>query len=440
MVAAVLLVLMLGVVAGLAWAVIRLAKDERTRRITLPDGTRVELLGVSLGATPFTTEKPWQRQVRRWLPARWQGWIPPAITGGGVFAGSNILHVHLLEVAPSPGIVHEWGGLQAEDETGFRYPYGAGYSSHSTASGAATTTVYDIQVTSYPRRQKDFLLHFKDNQGMDFATFRVPNPASGPFPQWRPVALPQTRTNGSVTLTLDQLEESDASGRHRIVAHSHLTATGREWTNAHAQFFTYFDATGNDSRFLSRREPAWMARTLIYRDKPEDFADGEKIVLTNLAIPAPGTFALLDQGRICNGIELKNLLVAGAGTLLISNDNSFAMRSTPPGGAAGPGYSILSSGGGSNGLTEAWHSSSPFLMVEAKAARNEDRLQFLVHSDDGQEIQTTQRDDGGAVERRFQAAFTPPQSAKTFSVTILVNRPLAFEFMIDPAEIRTVKP
>ena len=52
------------------------ARNSPRRTIKLPDGSRLAVLGASLGNQPFTTDKPWQKGLRRWLPTNLQGWLP----------------------------------------------------------------------------------------------------------------------------------------------------------------------------------------------------------------------------------------------------------------------------------------------------------------------------------------------------------------------------
>ena len=338
-----LAILLVGGVIAIALALAHYKKLQAARWITLPDGSRVEVVGATLGNAPFNSEKPWERFARRHLPAAWTGWIPPAVTGGDWGdLGSNCLTVFLLVKSPSATVAttYDWRGITPEDENGLLYWDGQARSSYSGPPGY---TVQELIFSSYPRRQKKFLLRFADSKGVEIATWLVPNPASGSFPQWQPLPLPQNQTNGSVTLTLDRLEERliELSGQrpysggsnyyHEIVARTHVTTTELGWAGAHMNDISFSDATGNQGQNISRREPAWKARVLLSRDGLGAFGPNEKLVIANLAIPAPGSYLALDQSTNLAGVGLNVRFLAGAGELTLSNDNSVFMKAPQPG-------------------------------------------------------------------------------------------------------------
>ncbi len=127
---------------------------DRERRVTLQDGTQIELLGTAVGGSIFTTEKNWQRLARRYLPARFLNWLPPAVSGACSF-GPNSITVYLRVTNP-PSITtsavrtHEYA---AEDDAGFLYQREGGYCS---LGPTPTQTLYGFALNTYPRRQKSF--------------------------------------------------------------------------------------------------------------------------------------------------------------------------------------------------------------------------------------------------------------------------------------------
>src|SRR5690606_11821079 len=125
----------LGIAAGLAAVFLSATRDASRRAFVLPDGSRVEFLGTSVGQTSFTTEKPWHQFARKILPRSWAGWIPPAITSG-CSSGTNSVTVY-VSIKNSVGKfvgTSPWDRYTTEDESGFVYQREGG----SCSSGGGT--------------------------------------------------------------------------------------------------------------------------------------------------------------------------------------------------------------------------------------------------------------------------------------------------------------
>jgi hypothetical protein len=432
---AVLVLVLLGVLIGIAVAVamIRARREYRVRHATLPDGSVVELLGTAVGGAIFTTETKWQGIARRILPARFQNWLPAAMSTSCA-AGSNGVTVYLHVVSSIPTLVtsKSWQQEVTEDESGFRYPGAENYCSFTDVSGK---TMWGFTFGAYPRRQREFLLHLLDKNGVTMATLHVPNPLRGPFPAWQPSPLPQTHTNGPVMLTLQSLEERE--NRRSVYSNPkwRLEATDPAWAKAAPRAITLLDATGNEGSFLSRREAAWKIRTLVCRERPQDFAPNEQLVLTNLALPAAGNFTSVDQSAERAGVTIKVLVLAGPGTFGLSNGvTRFMLPGTN-------GYSTDDYYGNGYGV-ERWVSSTPFLMVEARNIQPDDELQFHIRDENGREVKVEMngndtRRSGG---RMYKPAFKPADGVKFLTLQVLVNRPRLFEFMVNPADVRPKQP
>ena len=181
-------------------------RRQAANRITLANGTQVELLGTVLGDAPFNVEKPWQKFARQYLPGRLKNLVPAEFAADRLPGmDSNYLSVFLRVSAVPPALgSFPWGSADPEDAAGFLYLHSLG---SSMSSGAWSNAVCRLIFTSYPRRQSDFFLRFADQTGAAIGKLPVPNPSTGPFPQWHAMPLPQTQTNGPVVLALQSLEE-----------------------------------------------------------------------------------------------------------------------------------------------------------------------------------------------------------------------------------------
>ena len=418
-------VLLSSIIALVVMAVLFLAPS---RVALLPNGARVEFLGTAVGPATFTTEKSWQRVARKVLPPSLASRIPPA-SSGNCSRGSNSVTYYFRVTDPTGAAITTtpWATYSAEDETGFRFDRGGGYC--SSASGSSM--IYGLIVESYPRRQTSFRFHFHNRTGVVLATLQVPNPVRGPFPQWQPQALPQTQTLGPVTLTLQSLQEYGNPQWRGVGPKWKLTSSDPAWASATVRHANFFDASGKEGRELSRRETAWQVRAIVFRERPEDFAAAERLVVTNLSIPAAGTFVAVDHSGERQGVKLTALVIAGAGQFCLTNG---VQRGMSP--VISNGYSTSSQG---TTRIESWGSVLPFLLIEAQNVQPDDEIRVRLLDERGREIKlgdSSGYDGMAKAGRLYKRSFTPPDDAKFLTLEVLVNRPLRFEFMVNPADVQ----
>ncbi len=425
-------------------------RRQAANRITLANGTQVELLGTVLGDAPFNIEKPWQKFARQYLPGRLKNLVPAEFAADRLPGmDSNYLSVFLRVSAVSPALgSFPWGSADPEDAAGFLYLHSW---DSSVSSGAWSNAVCRLIFTSYPRRQSDFFLRFADRTGAAIGKLPVPNPSTGPFPHWHAMPVPQTQTNGPVVLTLLSLEEQlgavgirpDLGGLNywaMIFPQTHLVSKDPKWARAWPDQGIFRDATGNAYR-LSRSEPVWKVRILVYRNSPASFGPDEELVVTNLALPAPGTYLTLNQGTNLGGVGVKVRFLAGAGKLTLTSNTFVSMKPRP---SSLDGLDADYSGAGTDDdTTESWYSTGQCLLIETTNTQPDDRLEVFFHYDAGNDPSSAGnliRTDNPHKDPFIQHInFTPPRTAKSLTVIVLVNRPVPFEFYINPADIQTEK-
>jgi len=425
----VLLAVLVVVVLGGWYATTRIKEARKTRQKVLPDGSKIEVLGTTVGNATFTTEKPWQATLRRVAP-RLAKWLPNPVSGS-CSSSSNSITVYLRLTGLTGTAAKPWNSYRSEDPDGVAYPSGAGYCTFGSAPG---TLVYGLILRAYPRRLPEFPLRFLDRDGKSMFLLKVHNPVRGPFPVWEPAPLPQTHTNGPVALTLKGLRDHPPPYR-RIEPTWHMVSTDPNWADGRPRKVTFFDATGNEGPFLSSREPAWKLRALVYREKPEAFAPDERFLLANVAVPRPGKYVALDQSATCDGVFLTALVLAGAGELFITNGVAGTM--IPP----GPGIrsSSHSTSSGNFGRIESYSSDKPFLVLQTPNLQPDDELQYTVTEETGRrvELQSTGGYNTGPAGRVYTPKLVVPPEATALNIEIRVSRPLAFEFFIDPADVKS---
>jgi hypothetical protein len=62
------------VAGGVLFGLVQAYRSIPTQSFLLPDGSRFTFLGVTMANEKFSTDKPWHKPLRRWLPARWPGY------------------------------------------------------------------------------------------------------------------------------------------------------------------------------------------------------------------------------------------------------------------------------------------------------------------------------------------------------------------------------
>jgi hypothetical protein len=338
------------------------------------------------------------------------------------------------------------GSYVVEDGTGSAYPPGGSFGTFGVPTGfwggaaRSAPRLAAIQLQAYPRRQASFQLQLVGPRGLQGSVLRVPNLLRGPFPEWRASPMPQSRTNGPVILTLKGLAELGPKSSPRIKREWSLASSSPAWARATAKARPqiFFDPTGNEGAVLSRSEPVWKLRALVTRQDPADFAPEEQWAPTDLANPAPGEFAAVNQSAKPLGTDLKLLVLAGAGELVVSNGVAIAMN--PPAAGGGSSSSVSSD---AKSTIQKWSRPNPFLVVEAESLQPDDEVDFHLTDEQGREAKVLQNGygmNGANGPNIFTVEFIPPAGARFLSVRMVVNRPLAFEFLVNSKEIRPPKP
>jgi hypothetical protein len=325
-----------------------------------------------------------------------------------------------------------WQDYSASDESGFVYERHGGYCSFA---GTSNSMMFGLSLRAFPRRQSSFLFHLHGANQAVLATFRVPNPVRGPFPEWTPEPLPHTQSNGPVTLTLEAMSARGGSPPRVIVPRWQIESFDPAWAKARARYATLVDATGNEAQMLSPRENAWRLRTWVHRDQDEDFGVADRFSITNQPVPKAGEFHSLDQSAVRHGIELKVLVIAGPGELVVSN----GVRSMFPPPTGSSGHSTSQSG---TSFIERWPSQTHFLLLEAIGVDMNDEIRIRVFDSEGQRIKLIDSGYQGTRSggRVYQRQFTPGQSAHSLALDIIVSRPVFFEFAVDPNDTQTFNP
>ncbi len=195
------------------------------------------------------------------------------------------------------------------------------------ASGAATC---------FPRRERTIRLLLYNLEQQPVAEFKLPNPVYRDYPVWRPEALPQTRREQDLTVTLTDVQTSlakyDWHGAPVELPVTRLTwqafwngTLSTEWK---PDSLTLYDATGNSKSLLPLQpetglcphETAWAVKTTLYQTAQAAAANPADIwSLGDLTPPSPGHLDARQQNRSLNGLAVEFRGIAGPGRFRVED-------------------------------------------------------------------------------------------------------------------------
>lgn len=428
--------LLLGALIALAIGVgLALKRVERTGRFVLTNGQEVRVLGLLPSGTSYDSDQGWRAPARRVLPAGLATLLPTRQTGH-CSSGTNSATLYLQLDGLPPGNPLPWSNYRAEDDLGFSYPMEGGYCSFGGGAGGVGL-VFGFTLRTFPRRQPEFWMRFRDANGVEVGAVRVKNPYPGPFPEWTADPLPITRTNGPVALTLLACEVAGQPAWRYLKPQWRVVATDPRWAGARAGFATVADATGNQGSLLSTNEPVWRVNTAVHRERWENFLPEEIARFDGLAVPARGGSVVIGQTQHLAGATLRLRAVADSGRLYFTND---VFGVLVPGSQGQRGH-----GSSTDGSTrvEYWGSDRPWLLLETHGIGWDDKILFRLRDQAGREIKLydNQGRDGLAGGGQMHLReFDYPTNATGLSLEVVVSRPLDFEFFISPAQVKPAPP
>lgn len=398
--------------------------------IELPDGRTFEVAGTTVGTEPFSSAKSWEKLAIRILPESLHQWLPKASTHLGSSITNSITVYFRVTVptgAPLAGRLLDF--VQAEDSGGFRFvPEGSHF-----GFGTSPSSMYaGVTLTAYPRRQREFRLHLLKSGGGEFGTITVPTPINPSFEEWRPLPLPQNVTNGAVEVTLKTVRLVGPRASREIIPEWKLNSSPSHWQNASALPLTLFDASGNESILLSTNEQAWKLRLKLRRHLDSELQHYERCQFRDVFPPAPGHFTALNKTTKLLNVTTTVHLVSGTGEIFVTNGFNLPLTTKP-----GSGISVIRNG--TNTLM-SWRSKKPFVLVDAENVQPDDTLYVYVVDEKGEKLNAGdlspvyRMSDGSQFVRRI--GFNPKPETKSVTVEILLNRPLVFDFLVDPKDIQ----
>lgn len=435
-----LILLGVAVVIGLAVALLLASGARPVRTVVTVGGMNVELLQVLPSGQQFTTEKKWHALAKKVLPYRFQSWIP-ASSSGSCSSGANSITVY-IQVTSTNGVPVNglpWENYRAESLDGELFSAEGGHCSFGGGMGGSPQ-IFGLSLRTFPRRDRSFILRFTKYDGTELGSLIVANPLTGPLPEWTPRPMPQTATNGDVTVTLKGVTQRGFRHQSYLATDFDVVSTNALWSGTRVTYTSFSDATGNEGSRLSFKEPAWKLVATLHRTEAKRMLDSEKLILADIVPPGAGSVTVTNTSAVLAGVGLRVLAIAGPGMLYRTNEATWAAFPPPHPGD----YAYGTSGSSSYNTTheQHWGFSTPFLIIDLDSTAMKDGAQLFYHGygPDGRSLgdeHTTGYNTDSKGRQTRAIAFEKWTNGPLAKLEILVSQPKQFEFMINPANVKT---
>jgi hypothetical protein len=227
-----------------------------------------------------------------------------------------------------------------------------------------------------------------------------------------------------------------------------ISTTNPLWSEATIQVDSVSDATGNACSFpgmwvpsfeteglspLSPAEPAWKLCASMHRVRRTDFAETERVVVTNLNLPTAGEFAVIRSAVSAVGVTIVGVF-CGIGSIdpeavkQAVRDQSFQLKTLNSDQSAKP-----------------WITPAPFLRIDVKGLQDSAGLIATVFDDQGGKTTITNRHlvtslSSNGPTFSLEGPVITPNGTRPVAIEFAVGNPLRFEFFVDPKVIRSEKP
>lgn len=345
------LVLSIGILAGFAFAGSKLWRELR-RPLTarLPDGSTLELMTWRIDRRCELRMAPsWGFWLDRFVPPRVRQGLPfgPQTTLASIESvnGGEALFLTLRHATGGVSSGYLWGRIRLADETGQTFD---GVIS-SSGVGIGGDIHQMLQAPAFPRRGRELILTIEGwprnnltGPLVKLATFGLPNPERGTYPQWTATPLPQTHTNGNLVATLVSARTGawwveDPTFRNpgdlpgtSLQFRTSTLGGGTAWTPRSVEVS---DATGNHWRPGTRPglagqvflrdvlwpgEAAWKLRVEFV--PAGGFGPGEMRTLSAIQLPPDNEAVHCNTPFEVNGCVVTFIDIAGSGTHLPLGD------------------------------------------------------------------------------------------------------------------------
>lgn len=400
---------------------------------SMPDGSILRIEKVAYGREEHIVPGGPFQKIKTSVLKFWRSKFPrsrPPFAGGmsswwmNTVTHSNepALYIYISRRAPGKGyrsVDAQFAQVIDEDGCVFSPTQSGGFDDALlSAPGGAGGTGYSVgwfRFEAFPRHEKNFRFRVYENQTgwvspgskAGSAEFSIANPAFPPKTANWPVApLPITCKQDNISFTLAQIAiKTDQVGfPHPDSGLKNLSTTfqtaedGQPSANWQALNQELYDSSGDfvaqqygPLAPLCPRESAWKLRVKFFGSEKSRAASNTVWTLANLAVPAPGQYAVIDQSRELQGVPVKVGTFGGAGDFTYSN--AIALHGELHDGPIGNNSSTVASWpknwNGKRSVqkpTFSMQTRDPHLAIELGDLNDDQRLTVRAVDDQGREF------------------------------------------------------
>lgn len=425
-------------------------RQEQNRTVVLDNGSVLRYMEALPAGVNYSTEKEWHRLLRRYLPARFVRWLPPAKTvHNSEDEGIVLFFKHTKAAAQEKHWQNKFPSRsEVIDDKGFVYRIREGTRS-ARISDDDTVWVNDIPLLRFPRRQSEFPLYFYDDENRQMSRIMIENPLPKgfPFPEWTADVLPATNVVNGVQIVLRGFR---SAGEPQI----DIARVDGKPTPLRLRRWEFMDPTGNKTdggkpELLSPHEPVWRLAMELYQSRDDELAAWQRGRFENLSIPGVGEVIPHKKSVEVDGVSFRLLLLSGPGNTqvitTVTNGMQFhADKLTRPVGdyvkyVSGPGI-----GWNATYSRYSWESNYHFVIIDTLDPGENVELFYRATDQDGRALDMESSDWFGddikdPLESYFQRRYTRGlklgDGVKFLNVECIVNRGLSVEFFVRSKDV-----
>jgi len=395
----------------------------------MPDGTRVQVEGVTFGKThTFTKGSALVANLRKHAPGPLQDLLPKTFFTFTTMGEEQLLlwynrYDPATDTYPNPAL-NSFRVVDEHDCVFHVNSYGGG-------GGGPGYSVSAAHVRVFPRRQRTFKVHAQSPPVTNIE-WTVENPFVTNPPAWTPESLPATREQDGIQFTLERIKgHFYASGnwfepRFKIM---HGDDDRTEWYRPRVELV---DATGNrDYNRLCPYEPAWKVGVTFYKSHKAPFPAEQIWCNTNLAIPSSGQVIPITQTTRLAGISVKLVALCGPGRFSFSNGVCVASNEWDANSRGGTFSSTYSSGPSAR-IELSFQHEQPTLLAEIDHIKRPDDLLLRFRDPDSR---TFAADFRGSTDKTYLYNVNVPKafaSPSHLDLEIIPQNPVRKEYVIEP--------
>ena len=311
---------------------------------------------------------------------------------------------------------------------------------------------------AFRHRGNTFKLQVFDVKGTMAAAFEVPDlsPNRGQFSIWSPEALPVTKTDHGVSVTLkgftgtktaSNLASGQESETIRMDAELEIEQDGQpapQWSRTNVKIL---DAIGNVGSLWDCRlcpgEAAWKVQVRVFRSENAQFLPSELWTVPNVAAPITDKSTRLGEAQTLQGLTLELIGIGGAGTvthygLTQKTSGSWGMSGNIGAGATQFPFSLETKSEKGAGSTTTVKCNLPHIVARVKGLTEDHYTPDLQVADDQGRVVPAYGLQRHAEEIQFWFLMVP-DDAKSLDLTFIVQKGRKVEFLVKPPPLGPLK-